>query len=145
MYQSESDATRFKIVPWAGTKSEGLIFTWDTATNNLVVDGVSTGDDLTQSGTDYGLIYASDFVTANVANIPSVYDPATKTFNFYLAYHISAGNLAYVMDTFTISSAAAKKMAKAAAKKTSSKRTNTKFTIRASKRIKDYAYIYKMN
>jgi hypothetical protein len=145
MYQSESDATRFKIVPWAGTKSEGLIFTWDTATNNLVVDGVSTGDDLTQSGTDYGLIYASDFVTANVANIPSVYDPATKTFSFYLAYHISAGNLAYVMDTFTISSAAAKKMAKAAAKKTSSKRTNTKFTIRASKRIKDYAYIYKMN
>ena len=66
MYQSESDATRLKIVPWAGTKSEGLIFTWDTATNNLVVDGVSTGDDLTQSGTDYGLIYASDFVTANV-------------------------------------------------------------------------------
>lgn len=144
LYQSESDATRFKIVPWAGEKSEGLIFTWDTTTNNLVVDGVSTGDNYTtSSGTDYGLIYASDFVTAKIANMPSVYDPATKTFSFYLAYHVSAGNLAFVMDTFTVSSAAAKKMVRAA-KKAAAKRTNKKFTIHASKRMKDYSYIYKM-
>ena len=96
LYQSESDATRYKIAPWADlTGEDGLVFTMDSE-GTLVVDEVYTG----YTDDTYGEVFATDFVTGEVDEIPSTYDDGVFTFN--LMYHDAEDAWAYVQDTFTI-------------------------------------------
>ena len=112
LYQSDSDPTKFKLTPWTAS-STGLIFNVD-ADGVITVDGVETGD----SYSTYGAISASDFVTYGAASAGEGLDSNVDgdTYSFYLAYHVSAGTLAYQLDTFTLDEATAAKVRKAAKK-----------------------------
>jgi hypothetical protein len=103
LYQSSKDATRYKIAPWAGETSDGLIFTL-AEDGTIIVDGVDTGD----SYGNYGEIYASDLVTAGIADIASSYNAETGVFTFNLAWQVDAGSLAFTCDTFTLTNNSAK-------------------------------------
>ena len=113
LYQSSADKSRYKIAPWAGETSNGLLFTMN-ADGTLVVDGVETGD----SYGDYGMIYATDFKTAGVADMASSYDAETGVFSFYLAWQVEAGSLAFTLDTFTLTGNATARAEKADKKAT---------------------------
>lgn len=103
LYKSDSDDTRYKITPWAGEESDGLIFTLNED-GTIVVDACETGDEYGS----YGMVYASDLVTAGLSSsMQSSY--ADGVFSFYLAYYVSAGNLTFVLDTFTITGTASAK------------------------------------
>lgn len=98
LYQSESDPTRFKIAPWADlTGEEGLVFTMGNE-SVLTVDQVYTG----YTHSEYGDVFATDFVTAGVADIPSYYDSSEGVFYFNLSYHDAEEPWALVQDTFTL-------------------------------------------
>lgn len=122
LYQSESDPTRYKILPWANSE-EGLIFTMDAA-GNIVVDHVETGE----TDQQYGAIVASDLVTVGAVEAGKGYDSkyADGTFNFYLAYHVDAGAFSMELNTFTITSQASAKMKKVAAVKKGKKANGKK-------------------
>lgn len=109
LYQSDSDPNRYKIAPWAEENSEGLIFTMDDS-GYLTVSYCTTG----YEHPTYGTIYASDLVTLQLANAPSVYDSSTGTYYFELSYHIVqdgeyAGYFAVCEDQFTITGTAGAK------------------------------------
>jgi hypothetical protein len=108
LYQSESDATHFKISPWAGDNSEGLLFTVNSD-NTITVEYDDTGDKY--SGSE---VYASDLITLGIANIAS--KVADGTYSFALAYHTSDGAMAYVQDQFVLSSTSSAAIYKAVAK-----------------------------
>lgn len=100
LYKSESDGTRYKIAPWGTSdNNDGLIFTMD-AEGNIVVDHVETGD----IDDTYGAVYATDFVTYEVAEAGGKYDSkyTDGVFNFYLAYHVSDGSFTYELNTFVL-------------------------------------------
>lgn len=125
LYQSDSDPTRWKIAPWAElTGEEGLIFTMDEDFV-LTVDQVYTG----YTSEKYGDVFASDFVTAKVTDMPSYYDKDSGVFYFNLAYHDAEDPWCLVQDTFTLtgeyeaSSRAAKAIGKA-------KRSSHKITVK---------------
>lgn len=108
LYACDQNASRFKIAPWADQQGEaGLVFTVD-ADDNIVVDGVETG----MVDEEYGMVYATDLITYDAANIASYLKDGV--YYFALAYHDSEGPWAYVQDTFTLNAAApaAKKAAK---------------------------------
>ena len=99
LYSSDTDESRFKIAPWADQEGEkGLIFEMDE-TGTLVVDGVETG----YVDEEWGMVYATDFVTYEAADMPSYYEEGV--FHFFLAYHDYDGPWAFVQDTFTITGA----------------------------------------
>lgn len=112
LYQSESDPTRFKIAPWADlTGEEGLVFTMGNE-SVLTVDQVYTG----YTNSKYGDVFATDFVTAGVADIPSYYDSSERVFYFNLSYHDAESAWTYVQDTFTITGEASASRAQAVSK-----------------------------
>lgn len=96
LYKSTTEANTYKIAPaWTGD-NDGLVFTMD-AEGKIVVDGVDTG----MASQKYGEVSVYDFVTFGVGDNQSAYD-GKSTFNFYLVYHVEAGNLGYQLDSFTI-------------------------------------------
>ena len=100
LYVSDQNGNRYKIAPWADQEGEnGLVFEMDEE-GNLVVDGAETGfvDE------EWGMIYATDLVTYEVADIPSYYE--NGVFYFNLAYHDYDGAWTYVQDTFTLTGTA---------------------------------------
>lgn len=95
LYVSDADNSRYKIAPWI----EGeLIFTMDEE-GNLVVDNADTGFE--NKGIN---IAATDFITAGVANIASVY--AEGKFTFFLGWHdindLAAGYYGFTQDEFVL-------------------------------------------
>lgn len=66
------------------------------ADGKLTVDGAETGWEYST----YGMVTATDLVTAGVANMPSSYAGGVFTFN--LAYQVEAGSLVFVQDTFEL-------------------------------------------
>lgn len=111
LYKSDSDDSRFKIAPWADlTGEEGLVFTMD-ADGVLTVDEVYTG----YTHDTYGDVFATDLVTAGVADIPSYYD-GNDGFYFNLTYHDAEDAWAYVQDTFTLTGEASASRAQAVSK-----------------------------
>lgn len=112
LYRSDSDASRYKIAPWADlTGEEGLIFTMDNE-GVLTVDQVYTG----YTDSKYGDVFATDLVTAGVADIPSYYDRSEGVFYFNLSYHDAEGAWTYVQDTFTLTGEASASRAQAVSK-----------------------------
>ena len=112
LYQSDSDSNRWKIAPWADlTGEEGLVFTMDNE-GVLTVDQVYTG----YTDSKYGDVFATDFVTAGVADIPSYYDSSEGVFYFNLSYHDAEGPWTYVQDTFTLTGEASASRAQAVSK-----------------------------
>lgn len=123
LYQSDSDPSRWKIAPWADlTGEEGLIFTMDNE-GVLTVDQVYTG----YTHSTYGDFFASDFVTAQVDDMPSYCDGTNFYFN--LVYYDVERAWAYVQDTFTLTGAyeASSRAAKAITK---AKRSSHKMNLR---------------
>ena len=106
LYVSVNDSTRYCIKPWATSKSDGLIFTWNHDTNILTANSVLTGENFIENvDEDYGPLLFSDLVTYNpnrYATQVSQYNPATSTFEFRCCYHFEGGWLGGVLETFTI-------------------------------------------
>lgn len=106
LYVSVSDSTRYRIMPWASSKSEGLIFTWNHTTNILTANSVFTGENFIENGDeDYGPLLFSDLVSYNPDRYSaqsSQYDPTTDTFEFRCCYHFEGGWLGAILETFTI-------------------------------------------
>jgi hypothetical protein len=112
LYQSDSDSNRWKIAPWADlTGEEGLVFTMGNE-GVLTVDQVYTG----YTDSKYGDVFATDLVTAGVADIPSNYDRSEGVFYFNLSYHDAEDAWAYVQDTFTLTGEASASRAQAVSK-----------------------------
>ncbi len=112
LYQSDSDASRWKIAPWADlTGEEGLVFTMDNE-GVLTVDQVYTG----YTHSTYGDVFATDILTAGVADMPSYCDGTNFFFN--LMYHDAEEAWTFVQDTFTLTGAyeASSRLAKAISK-----------------------------
>ena len=124
LYQSDSNPSRYRIAPLWNENEVGLVFEMDD-NGVITVDGVETG--LVSSE---GMIYATDFVTGELANMPSYYEEGV--FYFYLAYHLEGdtqAGLAFEQDTFTLTA-----QAQAAMKKAAKKFTVKKAAKRSSKR-----------
>jgi hypothetical protein len=96
LYRSTTDPGRYKIAPWANNP-DGMVFTMDDAAD-IVVEAAFTGDSVQSTYP----IYASDVNTYGVAPIKSFYQEGT--FYFVLAYYCEAGDMAYVVDAFTLTS-----------------------------------------
>lgn len=123
LYQSDSDASRWKIAPWADlTGEEGLVFTMDNE-GVLTVDQVYTG----YTHSTYGDVFATDILTAGVADMPSYCDGTNFFFN--LMYHDAEEAWTFVQDTFTLTGAyeASSRSAKAISK---AKRSSHKITVK---------------
>ena len=97
IFQSNDDASRFKIVPWALNTTDGLVFTVEED-KSLTVFNCYTG--LTDK--DYGAIYATDIQTYGLAQVAS--GAQDGTFVFYMTYHNDEDWLAAVVDVFELSS-----------------------------------------
>lgn len=98
LFRSSADASRYMISPWADNEEgsgKGLVFSMD-ADGKLTVDGAETGWEYST----YGMVTATDLVTAGVANMPSSYAGGVFTFN--LAYQVEASSLVFVQDTFEL-------------------------------------------
>ncbi len=95
LYQSDSDATRYRIAPWCNSEEVGLVFTLNED-NTIVVEDVETGED----AGEYGMVMCSDFKTYGAADMDSYYEDGV--FHFLLVYHVPAGVFAYEEDTFTL-------------------------------------------
>lgn len=124
LYQSDSNPSRYRIAPLWNENEVGLVFEMDD-NGVITVDGVETG--LVSSE---GMIYATDFVTGELANMPSYYEEGV--FYFYLAYHLEGdtqAGFAFEQDTFTLTA-----QAQAAMKKAAKKFTVKKAAKRSSKR-----------
>ena len=105
LYQSSLDESRYRIAPWAHWSSNGLIFSWNKETNVIKADGVDTGEDFVAQGTNYGRILFSDIASLDpesFGSYPSTYNPETKTFEFWCAYHFGEYWLGAVIETFVI-------------------------------------------
>lgn len=103
LYQSASDATRFRIAPW-GNSEDGLIFTKDSETGEFCVDAVDTGANY--QGEE---IYASCYTAlTGKTSYPCGFDSEnSNVINFILFYHISSGNgFGVVLETFEITGTA---------------------------------------
>lgn len=125
LYQSDSNPSRYRIAPLWNENEVGLVFEMDD-NGVITVDGVETG--LVSSE---GMIYATDFVTGELANMPSYYEEGV--FYFYLAYHLEGdtqAGFAFEQDTFTLTA-----QAQAAMKKAAKKFTVKKAAKRSSKRF----------
>ena len=125
LYQSDSNPSRYRIAPLWNENEVGLVFEMDD-NGVITVDGVETG--LVSSE---GMIYATDFVTGELANMPSYYEEGV--FYFYLAYHLEGDTqvgFAFEQDTFTLTT-----QAQAAMKKAAKKFTVKKAAKRSSKRF----------
>lgn len=87
----------YRIEEWFyGTN---LVFTWDKTTNKCHVPEQWCFDHPTLGG-----VYVCDGPTYHsaLADQPVLYDPATKTFKFYLVYYCEAGIFARDVDTFQV-------------------------------------------
>ena len=105
LYQSSLDESRYRIAPWAHWSSNGLIFSWNKETNVIKADAVDTGEDFIEEGENYGRILFSDIATfapEYYGKYPSTYNPQTKTFEFWGAYHFGEYWLGAVIETFVI-------------------------------------------
>lgn len=105
LYQSSVNQNRYKIAPWGGEESKGLIFNWNRETNIIVADAVYTGDDYIEEGENYGSVYFSDIATyapSNFSNYPSRFDPEKQVFEFWGCYHFDKYWLGAVIETFTL-------------------------------------------
>ena len=124
LYVCNQNANRYKIAPWADLEGEnGLIF--EMSEDGIIeVDGAETG----YIDEEYGMVYATDLVTYEIANLPSYYENGVYYFN--LAYHDNEGPWTFVQDTFTPTaeaSAAAKRVqGKSAVRTTLAKKHITK-------------------
>lgn len=133
LYQSESDPTRFKIVPWGGVNSDGLFFTLNSD-NTITVDGSDTGD----SFFEYGHVFACDFYTAGYEKAPvGYYDAENDIFHFYLVWYVTAGELSYSHDIFQLASGASAKARLSKARKASVKNTKN---IHLNRRVKKHTH-----
>ncbi len=120
LYQSDSDPARWKIGHWG--YDTDFVFTFDRTTGEIVVGDQETGyeyggygmvyvDDLTDytGGADYGRSYYGDGV-----------------FHFALVYYCGGGVFDYGYETFSLTSAAAKREEKVRAGETDGKKTAPK-------------------
>lgn len=126
LFQSDSNPNRYRIAPlWTEDNETGLIFEM-AEDGTLTVDAVETGI----VSETYGMIYVTDLVTGEVANIPSYYE--NGVFYFNLSYHIEGtpgSAFAFEQDTFTLTAEAQ------AAMKAAKKFTVKKGVKRSAKRV----------
>lgn len=118
LYGNTENPGEYMISPWLNkgwaendTEGEGLVFNMfedGSVTVPCSYTGVNAGD--------YGEIFAWDFVTAGAADIPSGYDSETGTFNFYLAWSVTAGHFGFTLDTYQLTGTAAARPSKAASR-----------------------------
>lgn len=113
LYKSTTTDGLYTIKPWANAEANyGLTFWWDTASNEVIVDGADTGDEdiWEEEGETYneGAVTFYELALVGVeAGYASFYDPASKTFNFYCTYLNAEGNwYGAVKETFVLDAAA---------------------------------------
>lgn len=99
LFQREDKEEVFKIANWLmGTD---FIFTWDQTTNRCVVEEQAINYEHPAYGPMYiyeGSLYNSSRYGENT----SYYDPATRTFHFFICYYVSAGSFGCVEETFVL-------------------------------------------
>ena len=113
LYKSTTTDGLYTIKPWANAEANyGLTFWWDTASNEVIVDGADTGDEdiWEEEGETYneGAVTFYELALVGVeAGYASFYDPASKTFNFYCTYLNAESNwYGAVKETFVLDAAA---------------------------------------
>ncbi len=107
LYQSDADPNRWKIEHWG--YDVDFCFTFDQTTGEIIVDDQETGYDHPY----YGMVYVDDLVdyTGGYDFGYSFY--AGNTFYFALIYYVASGYFPYGYETYTLTDAAAKAMARA--------------------------------
>ena len=97
LYQSDADATRYKIEHWG--YDVDFCFTYDQSTGSVVIDDQETGYEYDS----YGMVYVmdlSEYVGDDSYGV-SYYENGVFYFNTY--YYVSAGYFGYGYETFTLS------------------------------------------
>ena len=112
VYKSTTTEGLYTIKPWGNAEANfGLVFNWDTETNEIWVEGADTGDeDIYEiEGETYNDGKVT-FYTLDMLGVPmtSSYDPETKTFTFNGCY-VNEEEYFYggVVETFVINDAPA--------------------------------------
>ena len=97
LYQSDADATRYKIEHWG--YDVDFCFTYDESTGSVVIDDQETGYEYT----GYGMVYVMDLAeyVGDDSYGVSYYEDGVFYFNTY--YYVSAGYFGYGYETFTLS------------------------------------------
>ena len=108
VYKSTTTEGLYTIKPWANAEANfGLVFWWDTESNNLYVEGAATGDEdiYEYQGEMHNdgpvLFYTLDML--GYTDYPSTYNPGTKTFTFNGAYVPDEGWYGGIAETFVVS------------------------------------------
>jgi len=100
LQQRDDKPNMFRVLHW-GYDVE-FNFTWDQETNECTVPSQYTG----YTHPSYGELNVADISiwqgTNLYADYPCVYDPATSTFTFNVAYYVSAGSFGYGSETMVI-------------------------------------------
>lgn len=111
VYKSTTTEGLYTIKPWANAEANfGLVFWWDTESNQLFVEGAATGDEdiYEYEGETYNdgpvVFYTLDMLGLD---LPSTFNPETKTFTFNGAYLADEGWYGAIMETFVVSDAPA--------------------------------------
>ena len=122
LYKSTTTDGLYTIKPWGNAEANyGLVFWWDTETNELVVDGAETGDEdiYEYEGETYNdgpvVFYTLDML--GFSDYKSAYDPATTTFTFSGSYVSDEGWYGGVKETFVLNGSASARPMKARAQK----------------------------
>ena len=100
LYQSDADATRYKIEHWG--YDVDFCFTYDESTGSVTVDDQEIGYE-----SSYGMVYVmelADYVGSDSYGV-SYYEDGVFYFN--VIYYVSAGYFGYGYETFTLSDASA--------------------------------------
>ena len=100
LYQSDADATRYKIEHWG--YDVDFCFTYDESTGSVVIDDQETGYEYT----GYGMVYVMDLAeyVGDDSYGVSYYEDGVFYFNTY--YYVSAGYFGYGYETFTLTDGA---------------------------------------
>ena len=110
LYQSDSDANRWKIEHWG--YDVDFVFTFDQETGEILVADQETG----ATHSNYGTIYIDDLVdyTGTAERGYSYFDAESMTFHFAVIYYVEAGNFGYGYETFSLTGYAPAKASQAA-------------------------------
>ena len=97
LYQSDADATRYKIEHWG--YDVDFCFTYDQSTGSVVIDDQETGYEYDS----YGMVYVMDLAeyVGDDSYGVSYYEDGVFYFNTY--YYVSTGYFGYGYETFTLS------------------------------------------
>ena len=97
LYQSDADATRYKIEHWG--YDVDFCFTYDQSTGSVVIDDQETGYEYDS----YGMVYVMDLAeyVGDDSYGVSYYEDGVFYFNTY--YYVSTGYFGYGYEKFTLS------------------------------------------